>query len=123
MVNVCYVPDRRRLRIWLHGFLKTVSSRISRSELMQGKAAAKPMPAPAGYVTDDTVYTIQISGGQAKILNQAGDVVTKLVNEKSDFLLDELLHTGSVSMLVCMVCGGTSLIVGLLLYSGKKKRI
>ena len=78
---------------------------------------------PAGYVTDDTVYTIQISGGQAKILNQAGDVVTKLVNEESDFLLDELPHTGSVSMLVCMVCGGTSLMVGLLLCSGKKKRI
>lgn len=78
---------------------------------------------PAGYVTDDTVYTIQISGGQAKILNQAGDVVTKLVNEESDCLLDELPHTGSVSMLVCMVCSGTSLMVGLLLYSGKKKRI
>lgn len=54
----------------------------------------------------------------------AGDVVTKLVNEESDFLLDELPHTGSVSMLVCMVCGGISLIVGgLLLYSGKKKWI
>lgn len=42
MVNVCYVPDRRRLRIWLHGFLKTVSSRISRSGLMQGKAVVDP---------------------------------------------------------------------------------
>lgn len=83
----------------------------------------RELSAPVGYVTDDTVYTIQISGGQAKILNQAGDVVTKLVNEESDFLLDELPHTGSVSMLVCMVCGGTSLMVGLLLCSGKKKRI
>ena len=62
-------------------------------------------------------------GPTDEILNQAGDVVTKLVNEESDFLLDELPHTGSVSMLVCMVCGGTSLMVGLLLCSGKKKRI
>lgn len=83
----------------------------------------RELSAPSGYAADDTVYTVQISGGQAKILNQAGDVVTKLVNEESDFLLEELPHTGSVSMLVCMVCGGTSLMAGLLLYSGKKKRV